>query len=285
MEPVESKVVFLSYASQDAEAEWRLAKALRALFRSCVPASFHRREPGATVLGRCPRSAEISGAPTGRRALPVLRDLLRRNGDLGLAGLLALLGVYGFSGLFTPVRFERESIAVRVEADRIHVTGLYLYRNSSRLPTLLTLGIPFPTDEQHPMPALFSLAESDESGRHRAELYPVGWGNRICLRLFFRPGETKWIRLDYTQPTAVPRGRYLLTTTRAWRRPIAQASFRLSLPASFRLLSSNYALTPVSGSGGARDFEFGRTNFFPEQDWEFAWREAAPALRDRGGSQ
>jgi hypothetical protein len=235
------------------------------------------------VLRNCARFAEFIEVPVMRRAFPVLRAIREKNGDLCLAALLTLLGVYFFSGLFTPVRFERENIVVRAETDRIHVTGLYFYRNTSQLPAILMLGIPFPTDDQHPMPRHFSLAESDESGRISAELLPVVRGETVRLRLFFGPGEEKWIRLDYTQPTSVPRGRYLLTTTRAWRRPIAQASFRLTLPASLRLLTSSYALRPISGCAGAQDFEFTQTNFYPTQDWDFAWRAAGAAVRVQGG--
>jgi hypothetical protein len=195
-----------------------------------------------------------------------------------------LLGVYCFSGFFTPVRFERERIAVHVEPEWIHVSGLYLYRNESRWPTLLTLGIPFPTDDNHGMPVRFALAEADAAGCRQTELAPIGRRGAVRLRLFFRPKEQKWIRLDYTQPTAVPRGRYLLTTTRAWRRPIAQASFRLSLAESLRLTESNYVLTRLRGLTRTQEFEFNRTEFYPTADWEFNWHQATAGGEGEGGT-
>lgn len=193
--------------------------------------------------------------------------------DVCLAVSLAAAGVYFFSGQFTPVHFDRERIAVQVEPGRLRVTGLYHYHNRSRLPAWLTLGIPFPIDQDHPAPDDFFLSEAGEDGRALAPLSSVRRGGEGQVRLFFRPGEAKWIRLDYSQASRVPAGRYLLTTTRAWRRPIAQASFALRLPPGFELVSSNYAVTPSPAKGALRTYTFTRTEFYPDKDWEFAWTE------------
>lgn len=204
--------------------------------------------------------------------------------DVWLAIVLAGVGIYFFSGLFTPVRFDQERISVRVQRGRLHVTGLYHYDNPSRLPAWLTLGVPFPVDPHHPVPEDFFLSETDEEGRPGAPLASAWWGEEGRVRLFFRPGEEKWIRLDYTQASRVPAGRYLLTTTRAWRRPIARASFFLSLPPGFELVSSNYGVAPSPGNGLGRTYTFSRTAFYPEADWEFAWQESRSTVaRDGGG--
>jgi hypothetical protein len=219
-----------------------------------------------------------------RDALRAAQRFLLRNRDLGLAMSLVVIAIYFFSGYFTPVHFDREKIEVRVERGLIQVTGLYHYRNSSRLPTLLTLAVPFPIDAAHPAPVDVVLAEAAEDGRPLAEIEPSRWGRGLRFRLTFRPGEAKWIRLDYAQPTRVANGRYLLTTTQAWRRPIGRAEYLLHLPGNSQLVSSSYALAPVPAPGPGRTYAFSKTSFLPTEDWDFAWKEEpARATRHEGG--
>ena len=86
-------------------------------------------------------------------------------GDVIGACALAASAIYFLSGRFTTVRFDQERIDVEVKEGLIHVHGLYHYRNTSRLPAVLTLGIPFPVDHDHPAPEVWTLAEVHEDGR------------------------------------------------------------------------------------------------------------------------
>lgn len=207
----------------------------------------------------------------------------RWSGVLG-ACALAALAVYFLGGRFTTVRFDQERIEVAVEAGLIHVHGLYHYQNASPLPALLTLKIPFPVDQDHPAPDAFALAEVDEGGRTLRELCLLGPPAAPHVRLLFRPRESKWILLDYWQPSRVPEGIYILTTTRAWRRPIAQASFRLRFRAGCSLGHSNYPVTQSAPPPSAITYTFSRTNFYPDADWKFAWVEGQTAASRRQGS-
>lgn len=204
-------------------------------------------------------------------------------GDVIGACALAASAIYFLSGRFTTVRFDQERIDVEVKEGLIHVHGLYHYRNTSRLPAVLTLGIPFPVDHDHPAPEVWTLAEVHEDARLVRDLAPGRQQEEPRVRLFFRPGEAKWIWLDYWQPTHGPEGCYLLTTARAWRRPITQASFRLLLPPGYQLNASNYPLTELPGSQGSTAFTFSKTDFFPEQDWRFSWREPRSVSSRRTG--
>jgi hypothetical protein len=206
-----------------------------------------------------------------------------RTGDLWLAASLTAAGVYFFSGYFTTVRFDRERIEVQVNRGQIHVTGLYHYANASRLPAVLTLRNPFPTDPDHPRPDWFWLSEATEDGRDLVELPVVVRGDDVSFRLVFRPGEAKWVRLDYDQPTRVANGRYLLVTTRAWRRPIGRGDYFLRLPADVELASSNYPLKRAPEAGGRNIYHFVRTDFYPDQDWVFAWEDPKSQAVYRGG--
>lgn len=224
--------------------------------------------PPTIPFPRLSGDARMSHGPTRSRSL------LPRYSDLSLAAIIATAGVVFFSGHFTTVRFDRERIEVQIERGRIHVKGLYHYTNASGLPAVLTLGVPFPVDSNHPQPEWFALYESGEDGRAGAEIVPVVRGSDVSFRLIFRPYEAKWILLEYSQPSHVPRGRYLLTTTRPWRRPIERADYVLRIPHESSLLSSNYPVTSEPAAAGWQAFTFSKTDFFPDRDWEFAWDDS-----------
>jgi len=202
------------------------------------------------------------------------RGILARYEDFCLAGLLAVAAVYFFSGYFTPVRFDRERIEVQVIKGEVAVKGLYQYTNTSRLPAILTLKVPFPVDREHPPPEWFALYQSTEDGRALSEIWPVVRGADISFRLVFRPREAKWVRLDYAQQARVSTGRYLLTTTQAWRRPLARADFLLRLPRNFDLIASSYPVGSATFAGPWKAYSFSMTDFYPQNDWEFAWDES-----------
>jgi hypothetical protein len=208
----------------------------------------------------------------------------RWSGVLG-AGALAALAIYFLGGRFTTVRFDGERIEVEVEPGLIHVHGFYHYQNTSRWPALLTLATPFPVDADHPAPAAFRLIEVTAKGHAVRELALRGPPPAPRARLLFGPREGKWILLDYWQPTRAPEGRYILTTTRAWGRPIAQASFRLRLPAGYHLNCSNYPVIEPPGSRSFSTYTFSRANFYPDQDWKFSWVEGQSMAARREGSE
>ena len=207
------------------------------------------------------------------RWLQAAKSFWARWNDVAGACVLAALALYFLSGRFTTVRFDRELIDVEVEEGLIHVQGLYHYQNASRLPALLTLATPFPVDKDHPAPDTFNLFEVDEARRVVKELELRGPHVAPTVRLLFLPRQAKWIQLDYWQITRVHEGRYLLTTTRAWGRPIAHACFRLQLPAGYHLNSSNYPVIEIPGARWPSAFTFSKTDFFPDQDWRFSWQE------------
>ncbi|MBZ5565290.1 MAG: hypothetical protein LAP13_23075 [Acidobacteriia bacterium] len=194
-----------------------------------------------------------------------------RGADLWLAGGLIVFGVYFFSGYFTSVLFDRERIEIRVEPGRIIVAGLYHYLNSSRLPAVLSLRVPFPVDGEHPPPGIYTLSEARADGRVLRQIRSVDRDGKVAFRLIFRPGEGKWVRLSYVQPTRVPNGRYILKTTRAWRHPLAQGEYVLRLPRELELAFSNYPLALTPPARPWKVYGFSAVNFWPDRDWEFSW--------------
>lgn len=220
-----------------------------------------------------------------RDAITRGRKFLVQTGELWLAAAVLAAGVYFFSGYFTTIRFDRERIEVQVARGRIQVRCLYHFTNASRLPAVVTLRVPFPVDRDHLQPEVLTLCEAAEDGRELAEIPLLMRGGDVAFRLIFRPRQEKWIRVDYAQGTRVANGRYILTTTRTWRRPIERADYVLRLPRNFELASSNYPVSLAPAPGPWKVYSFSKSNFYPGQDWEFVWDEPPARAAIRKGER
>jgi len=203
-----------------------------------------------------------------------LRTFISRNSDLWLASALIMLAVCSGSNAYPRVRFDRERIEVWAVLNQIQVSGLYHYRNPSRLPALLALGLPFPVDAKHPRPSSYFIATATEDGRILKYVRPrVSWGE-VRFRVLLLPHEEKWIRIDYIQGTTEPQGKYILSTTRRWRHPLQQGDYLLHLGPGLHLVATN--LLPYAPAGN-NTYTFTKVDFYPAEDWTFTWQGPAPA--------
>jgi hypothetical protein len=206
-----------------------------------------------------------------------------RHVDLLLAFVLVTFAFYFGSNVFSPVRFDREKIEVWVTEGQIQVRGLYHYRNRFPLPLSFSLGLPFPVDEAHQTPSIFSISEVLADGATSRAIAPRNYHGNVVFRLWFAPKQEKWIRVDYVQSTLQPSGRYILLTTRKWNRPLDRAEYILHLCDGCELEASNYSLQPEARQ--PRRYFFTRSNFYPSADWAFSWRSSTPLVASGRTSQ
>ncbi len=209
---------------------------------------------------------------------------LKRDVDLFLALALTILAFYLGSTVFSPVRFDREKIEVWVADGQIQVRGLYHYRNRFPLPLSFSLGLPFPVDDGHKTPSIFSISEVFADGSTSKEIAPRNYHGNVVFRLWFAPRQEKWIRVDYVQGALQPSGRYILLTTRKWNRPLELGEYVLHLGNESELAASNYSLR-LEPRSQQKQYSFVRSDFYPGQDWEFSWRTPIPPLASRPTSQ
>ncbi len=217
---------------------------------------------------------------TGVNSGGCLRNFIRHNSDLLLA--LALIGVAAYAGcdVFPQVRFDRERIEVWVGPQQIQVSGLYHYSNPSILPAFLSLGLPFPVDAEHPRPSMYSIATATEDGRIIDSIRPTERRGEVRFRVPLLPHEEKWVRVDYAQGSSVPRGTYILVTTRKWRRALDRGDYFLHLAPGLELSSTNYRLD-VGTADDKNTYTFSMTDFYPNEDWKFSWRGMVPIAPTR----
>ena len=196
-----------------------------------------------------------------------------RNRDY-LAALALVAAAYICADAPSTVVFDRERIEICVHEGQIQVRGLYHYRNRLPFPATTSLGLPFPVDAEHDRPTTFSITDIGRDGRAGTEVMPRLRHGQVVFRLFFRPREEKWLQVDYVQGTRASRGTYILLTTQKWGKPLARGDYVLHLAPELTLESSNYQLQPDTST--ARSYAFSRTNFYPSQDWNFAWHRPMP---------
>ena len=181
-----------------------------------------------------------------------------------LSAALLLTAASLLAGLVPVVIFPREEISIELYPDHLRVDGLYVYRNPWPIPVAQGFTLPLPVDASHPAP--IEVEAWRLTPEPAAIPLRVWWGeHRFELR--FDSGEEIAVRVRYRQQASGGDGRYLLTTTAGWRRPLVAAVYRL-LPRGVEVVDSNYPL--VAGADGARIFV--REQFMPPEDWRFAWR-------------
>jgi hypothetical protein len=207
-----------------------------------------------------------------------LRKPIWRNSDLWLVGALIVVAVYAGCNVFPRVSFDRERIDVWALPHQIQVRGLYHYRNPSSLPAFLSLGLPFPVDAEHPRPTFYSVATVTKDGETLEYIRCREHFGDVRFRVFLRPHEAKWVRVDYVQSARTPQGTYILTTTRKWGHPLLYGDYILHLGQGLHLVEMNYPPDFVSGNN---TYSFSKSNFYPSEDWKFAWSENAASTGER----
>jgi len=199
-----------------------------------------------------------------------MRKLLPRYSDLLLAAMLLVVAVYVGCDVLPQVRFDRERIEVWAAPQQIQVSGLYHYENPSSLPAFFSLGLPFPVDDDHPRPTIYAVSESSVVDDRVVIPLPTTGQRTVTFRVFLKPHAGKWVRVDYIQWAGSSRGRYILTTTRRWHHPLEHGDYILHLAPGTELSNSNY---PLTAGDATNIFSFSKSNFYPDQDWEFAWQQ------------
>jgi hypothetical protein len=199
-----------------------------------------------------------------------------RHLDLVSALILILLAAFLGTDFLSAVRFDQEIIEVWAVDGQIQVRGLYHYENRTILPVSFSLGLPFPIDPDHPAPSTFSVTETEAIGTWQPVRVRTYHGNNV-FRLNFWPKQARWIQVDYVQGTSAESGRYILQTTRKWKRGLDRGEYILHLGNGLALTSSTYPLKQDS-VGNRNTYLFSRVNFYPDEDWRFAWYQTASMI-------
>jgi hypothetical protein len=195
-----------------------------------------------------------------------------------LLALVAPLLLAGVSALALPqsphpvLQFFQEEIAVEVMGDSAVLTGVYHFRNLSAQPARTRLLYPFPRRPGLPEPRRIEVLDvlanrgvGIEKGE-RCVQFPIA----------VKPWGESAYRVRYVQPTPAGLMEYLLTTGRAWGRPLEKASFSVYLPDRLKMTFLSYPRDTLWKSGGGTTYEFHRRQFWPDRELTVRWQRRSP---------
>jgi hypothetical protein len=177
-----------------------------------------------------------------------------------LFGILVLF----LAGFYPIIRFPEEQIDIEVYPDYVWVKGTYTYKNPLPFPVTQGFTIPLPVDADHPEPVQLTAKVLTPHEKPIRLKYLLG---RHRFSLKFRTNEKITVSVAYRQQAPAKNGRYILLSTKAWRRPLNHGLYRMFLK-NVRMTSSNYRLNKSDTY-----LFFQKENFMPPEDWIFSWEE------------
>lgn len=163
-----------------------------------------------------------------------------------------------------PVHFAREEVWMDVRPGVLAVSATYHFTCTAKEPVGAVVSYPFPVDSLNLYPDSIVIPGHAFTRNDTA----------VTFMMHFAPGREDSFSAWYRQPLRSNSARYIVTSTRKWRRPIDRASFRLSVPARFCGVTLSFEPDSVVIVGSTRNYYFTRTRFWPDRDVVVEWDQA-----------
>lgn len=164
--------------------------------------------------------------------------------------------------------FHREEIRVEPQAGALRVIGFYVFRNDAERDESRVIFYPLPLDSRHPFPdEIIVTTVTDTLDWHRS-------ANGVRFRVDVPAGGETSFTVEYSQPCLDDAGCYILTTTRAWHRPLARADFTIVIADSLSLHWMSYSADDTVRTDAGTVLRFTRTGFLPDRDLCLRWSVA-----------
>jgi hypothetical protein len=181
-----------------------------------------------------------------------------------------------------PMRFDSEIVRLVIEPDTVEVTGHYWLLRDPAYQRELRLFYPYPEDSLLGDARTLSLewrvpgrAWRDAPFQEVDGMPPVPgtttpYGARWQIPA--APGDTLEIRTVYRQVLRSSYARYIVTTTRAWQRPLTRARFEIELPPGATPVRFSFPFRwHEEDDGGGGYYLYETTRFMPDEDIVVEW--------------
>jgi len=180
------------------------------------------------------------------------------------------------AGLTLPLRFDSEVVRLEIGPDSVQIEGIYHFACASKRDSPLSLFYPYPKDSLMGGSRTL-LLEGRIPGEAWAALefeeIPGGRGAR--WRLPPCRAETLDVRTVYRQARRASHAVYIVTTTKAWGRPLRRARFEITLPPGATEPRFSFPFVwqaPRTPNEHAR-YVFEATDFLPDRDITVDWKK------------
>jgi len=158
-----------------------------------------------------------------------------------------------------PIEFFKEDIIIEVIDSRVRVTGLYFFRNTTKVRKRITFYYPFSIDSHHSYPDTIVM-------RYPYEENSTG----ISFTMSIDAMATDSFSIIYIQAVRHSQFTYITTTTKEWERPIENAHFTIIMSDSLSA-TINYAPYKHEKIDNRHYFYILQKTFYPEEDLRIEW--------------
>lgn len=190
--------------------------------------------------------------------------------------LLSISTLLVFSGLWLrvpgqSVQFASENLTVSVLDSCCTLDGVYSFVNQG--PVAARWSIYYPLLNTKALPFPDSISISDNATHDQLQFEKTGDG--VLFALEVQPRHTRRIRIWYRQRTPARTFEYILTTTKAWGKPLELAEFHIIVPDSLRLISCSPAFDARERKGLRTIYHIKKTTFMPASNLAMTWKRRA----------
>jgi len=187
---------------------------------------------------------------------------------LALPLIMMLSPLAGPSAEGPRLLFDSERIRLEIHGDTLRVEGLYRFIDTTGRDRL-SLFYPYPADSLLGTAWMDSLAIRPRAGDPwtPARFVESDRGDGAHWHLEPPGGERFEVLAIYRQLLHGRHARYIVTSTRAWRRPLRHARFELALPPGASLSAGSFPFEP--DDEGILVFE--AEEFLPDEDIIVKW--------------
>lgn len=169
------------------------------------------------------------------------------------------------------VDFVYEKIILEIEPRELTVTGLYRFQNRFPFDVTLPMLYPFPVDEYQDFPHQISAKSITAEEEQPLEFAWRRNDNAIRLNVSAEGKSSAEMRVTYSQRLKGKQARYILTTTKAWGRPLKSADYQLILSENLKINSISFPFDRAQNVAGKRYYFLHKENFMPDVDLIIRW--------------
>lgn len=166
------------------------------------------------------------------------------------------------------IQFAREEIAVNVGGSSCWLDADYYFANHGSMAAGWSIYYPLINTDTLPFPDSIMVADASTGGALAFEKS----ANGVLFFLNIPPEGTRKIRVRYHQQTPAERFEYILTTTKAWGRPLERADFHIMVPDSLQLTSCSPAFDVKDKIEHATVYAISRYDFMPASNLVVQWK-------------
>ncbi|MCF7793159.1 MAG: hypothetical protein K9N09_11410 [Candidatus Cloacimonetes bacterium] len=196
-------------------------------------------------------------------------------GQFIILGVLTLgIGLLIYN-LFSPppkATFQSEEIGITLLPNGfVEVDGKYKFTRPDDSVKHFKITYPFPKSKD------FGNVQIKKMMVNGAEIENVSQHlnnpKQVTLELFFEGKDELEFEIVFLQKPPRNSYKYILETTKSWKKPLESCKINLHLPEGFAVAHCNYNLISLENEEGrGKEYQLTAFNFYPEEDLKFSWK-------------